>query len=243
MAGVRSVVGTVSLVGAAILIGEGLAAILEPAPDLPQFDASGLVGGTEASSRWLVLGDSTTTGPGLSGPDEIWIRQLASRFADRGPIEIESLAVGGSIARDVLEEQLPRVAGFFNWAFVAVGGNDVLRGIPATAYERNLEAIVTGLRPHAENVCLMGVGDVGTIPRLRWPLDTVVMRRSMSLDRAAGRVADRTGVIKANHFAHRHAFLDPAIFAADRFHPNATGHRVWADAIEEVMRPAVARSA
>ncbi len=243
MAGLRAVVRTSALVGAAVLIGEGLAAVLEPAPDLPEFDASGLVGTGEPRFRWLVLGDSTTTGPGLASADEIWIRQLAARHVEHGAIEVLSLAVGGSTTRDVLADQIPLVQGQFEWAFVAAGGNDVLRGVPAGFYERNLESIVDALRDHADNICLMGVGDVGTIPRLRWPLETVVMKRSRNLDRAAGRVAARQDVSKADHFAYRHAFLDPSIFSADRFHPNAEGHRVWADAIDEVIRPALARPA
>lgn len=225
-----------ALLGAGILIGEGLLAIAEPVPELEEFDAGGLIG-SGPTVRWLALGDSTTTGPGLEGPDELWIRQLARRYADSFTIEIVSLAVGGSTTADVLAGQIPRVEGHFDIAFVAAGSNDVLRSIPGPIVRRNLRRIVESLEPSADTIVLMGVGDLGTIPRLRWPLNTVVRLRGASVDRITSRVATRTGTAKVDHWQFRDHFDDPAFFSIDRFHPTSDGHRVWADAVDLVVRP------
>lgn len=225
-----------ALLGAGILIGEGLLAIAEPVPELEEFDASGSIG-SGPTVRWLALGDSTTTGPGLEGPDDLWIRQLAHRYSDSFTIEIVSLAVGGSTTADVLGSQIRLVEGHFDIAFVAAGSNDVLRSIPGPVVRRNLMRIVEALGPSADTIVLMGVGDLGTIPRLRWPLKSVIRLRGASIDRITHKVAGRTGTVKVDHWQFRDHFDDPAVFSTDRFHPTSDGHRVWADAVDLVVAP------
>jgi lysophospholipase L1-like esterase len=227
---------TSALLGAGILIGEGLLAIAEPVPELEEFDASGSIG-SGPKVRWLAVGDSTTTGPGLDGPDDLWIRQLARRHQDFFSIEIVSLAVGGSTTADVLTSQITQVRGHFDIAFVAAGSNDVLHSIPGPIVRRNLIRIVEALEPCTDTIVLMGVGDLGTIPRLRWPLNSVIRLRGASIDRITNDVAARTGALKVDHWQFRDHFDDPAVFAVDRFHPTSDGHRVWADAVDLVVAP------
>lgn len=227
---------TAALAGVGLLAGQYLLAVLEPVPKLDEYDASGIVGSGPLNRRWLAVGDSTTTGAGLTGPDEIWIRQLATRFS--GSTEILSLALGGATASSVLRDQVPRMNGRFDVAFLAVGSNDALRGVPASVFRRRLQEIVRHLQHHAGAIVVMGVGDLGTIPRLRRPLSRLMALYGAKLDSAAAEVSAAANLLKVDHCQYADHFSDPSIFSLDRFHPTATGHRLWADAVEGTLRHA-----
>lgn len=222
-------------VGAALtLLGQVLYAVLRPVPFQPEFDASGLVGSGTPAQRWIVLGDSTTTAPGVEGPDDIWVRQLASRFDV--PIEIVSLAVGGSRARDIVRDQLdPALSTRADIAFVSVGANDVLKGVSLAEFTANLDEIVRRLTRVHDLVVLSGVGDLATIPRLHRPLSDVVRRRGRVFDRVSAAVAERYGAAKVDNWATAPHFRQPGMFSADMLHPTPAGHTVWADAVEATI--------
>ena len=226
------------------LAGEVLYTGFRDLPRLEGTDASGTFGTPDlAPLRIAVLGDSSCTGPGLEDPDQIWVRRIGQHFGRSFHTTIDSVAVGGSRAGDVLRDQVPMIlATKPAVAVVAVGSNDMLFGIPVKTYEENLEAIVTRLLTCTPAVLLSGVGDLGTIPRLP-PLLTQSMRwRSGRADEVHSRVAARhPGAIRVP-IRERcgAAFEDPGIYSADLLHVNGEGHRLWAEAaipsIEEVLQ-------
>jgi lysophospholipase L1-like esterase len=195
--------------------------------------------------RIALIGDSTITGPGLDGPDELWMRQVARRLARSYRISVESHAVGGARARDVLMYQVrAAVQQAADVAIVSVGANDALRRISVRRFEAELTAIVTVLRSAGALVVLAGVGDVGTAPRLPFPLRVVVSERSRAADRIHTRVAARhDGVVKVpiaeltNDIFRRR----PDLFCGDLFHPNREGHAVWAEAAYPVLEDVLAQ--
>ena len=246
MTGVVKKLSTAAALGGAALGGAALAAeaLYAGRRDLPTFegfDASAEIGDpAKPPLRILVVGDSATTGPGLSDPDEIWIRVLAARLSDRFFVRITSLAVGGARSADVLTGQVPAaIDRDADMTFVAVGVNDMLRGVPLAVYETNLDAIVVALKPFTRLLVVVGMGDLGTIPRLLTPLDLIVRRRGRQGDMVAARVAERRGVVKPNMWAltTQQFRTNPAIWAPDLFHPSAVGHRVWADAAWVTIEP------
>ncbi len=233
-----SLIRSAALAGTGLLAAEMLLAILEPVPELPEFDASGRVGAGPPDRRWLALGDSTTTGPGLDTAEDIWITQLARRQGQT--IDIVSLAKGGATSSSLLRDQIPHISGQFDLAFIAVGSNDALRGISTNRFRANLEEIVRAVRHHSRCTMLMGVGDLGTIPRLRQPLSRLMTARAARIDRVATDISAAEGILKADHWAFRNSFQDPEIFSVDRFHPTAAGHTVWADAVDLALGAAFA---
>lgn len=224
-----------------VLAAEALYAVLKPAPDQPSFDASGVEGDAALPHLHLaVVGDSTTTGPGVAGPEEIWVRQLARRLSDRAFVRVTSLAEGGSTAGRVRRRQLEAAAGLAaDVVFVSVGANDALRWIPCPVVERHLDVIVARLTASARMVVLAGIGDLGTIPRLLPPLDRVVTRRGRAVDALHDRVARRHGAVKVDMWSlTTHEFrTNRSVFSEDLFHPGAVGHRVWADAAFVTIAP------
>lgn len=214
-------------------------------PHFPDLDASGSVGDpAKPPLRILALGDSTTTGPGLDDPDEIWIRQLARTLTDRYHVTIRSFAKGGARIAHVLDTQLPQAEGLrADIATVSVAANDALRGMSAQDMEEALARVVEQALRHAAAVVLLGVGDVGTAPRLPVPVSLAATARARATDRVHQRVAsrfDRAFKIEMWERTTPQFRSDPDLFSPDRFHPNGRGHALWAAAavatIEEAIR-------
>jgi len=227
--------------GAVILGAEAAYAVLRPYPRMAEFDPSGMFGDPASPPlRVAVLGDSSVTAPGVDGPNEIWVSLISNRIAETNHVTLRSVAVSGSRAEDLLREQLEPTLEFDpDLVIVSVGANDVIKGVGLKVFERNLDALVAALSKTGAIVVLSGVGDIGTIPRLKPPLRNVMTRRSARFDRVHHLVA-------ARHDAHvvEHRNDDPTIWYSDRalwspdlFHVSAAGHKRWADSTWGVVAP------
>lgn len=229
------------LAATGIVFGEAAYAVLLPVPDLEEFDPSVTIDGPGPDRlRIGVLGDSSCTGPGVDGPDDIWVRMTARDLADHGfSVEVTSYAVGGSTVSDLLADQLAPIRALApDIALVSIGGNDVLKGVPLRTFERQLTELAEALVEVSDLVVLSGVGDVGTIPRLLPPLRNLLRNRARRFDLAHARVADAVGAVKADQWSVAPGvFADPATFSIDRFHPGPLGHRHWADIATDALVP------
>ncbi len=233
-------------VAGVVTVGAELAlALLWPAPDQPEFAASGSFGPTDGDPlRLAALGDSTLTAPGVVHPDEIWARIVARRLSIRldRRVDLYSLGEGGATSADVAAHQLPRALELApHVTLLSVGANDVIRGVPMRRLMRELDFVVGELKRSGSAVVMSGVGDLGSIPRLATPLRQMVTRLGRRADRVHEAVADRHGVVKADQWtwAASQFRTRPEVWSADRFHPNAAGHRIWADVCWEALSPLV----
>lgn len=213
-------------------------------PSFDDLDPQGSFGDPSLpAARLMLLGDSTLTGPGLNGPEEIWVQQVARRLSDRFHVSIASVAGGGARIGDVLRDQLrPAVIEPWDVAVVSVGANDALWGTPGRLYVRRLEAVVEGLLGHEGTVVLTGIGDLGTFPRAPGPLVPIVRHRGRVIDRAQRKVAARHRRVFKVSMWERTATIfrqRTGIWAADGFHPNAAGHAIWADAAYTMLLAAI----
>jgi len=214
--------------------------------DLPSFeglDASGPVGNGAKGEplRIVALGDSTLTGPGLDHPDDIWLRQALARLDHSSrPLEVLSLAVGGSRSADVLR-QLPAAASHDpDLVVVAVGSNDAIYATPASALARRIESIIVGLRATGAVVAICNIGDLGNLERVPTPLSLALRRRSRSVAHLIERSAARhDGAVLLDVAAADDGFRCGGVFVGDLFHPNRVGHGLWADAALPGLREAL----
>jgi lysophospholipase L1-like esterase len=217
-----------------------------PLPSFQDLDPDDVFGpDTMPETRIVLLGDSTVTGPGLDSRADLWSHQVARRLACDRRVRLVSVAVGGSRARDVLTEQLPRALTLdAHLAVVSVGANDATHATPLSRVEAELDAVVAAFVEVGVGVVLAGVGDLGNIPRLRFPLRALASRRSRAVDRVHARVAERYGHVVKVPIAQRcdAFFRDVGVFCPDLFHPNRAGHAAWADAAYPVIADALARA-
>ncbi len=170
----------------------------------------------------MALGDSAAQGVGASGPDKGYVGLLADRLRETTsqPVEVVNLSVSGARMADVVEHQLPRLAGLEpDVVTVAVGGNDVLRYDPAR-FAADAARLVAGLPPGSF------VADVPHFRYGRW------RTRSTQAARVVREAASGAGlvVVPLNERLRAEGLRATlAHTSRDLFHPNDRGHATWAD--------------
>lgn len=242
---VRQLLRRGALAGAVVLGLEAAYAVLRPAPDLDSFDPSGEFGEPDMPTlRIAVLGDSSVTAPGVAGPEEIWVSRICQRLADTHHVILASFAVGGSMAHDLIKEQLPLAIDFEpDIVLVAVGANDAIKGVPVRVFEKNLDKLIAALTETGATVIQSGVGDLGSIPRLYPPLENLMSRRALRFDRAHQRVGEKYGTTVVDQRSDDPDiwYATPELWAPDLFHVSSHGHERWADTAWKSIAPLVAR--
>jgi acyl-CoA thioesterase-1 len=190
--------------------------------------------GESGGLLYVALGDSTGQGIGAGGPERGYVGLLAERLrATTGrPVQVLNLSRSGARIDDVVADQLPRLAGLApDLVTVAVGANDV-KHYDAARFRADVDALVAELPPGTV---------VGDVP---WFMHGGTGRKSgEAAEYVAARAASRGLPVARLHRAMRERGWRSMItdFAADWFHPNDRGHRVWADAFWEVIDQSGAR--
>jgi lysophospholipase L1-like esterase len=234
-AGTALIAGSIATLGA-----EMLWTARRRLPSLEGIDATGPVPGRDpeaAPIRLVALGDSTLTGPGLTDPDDIWLRRSLADLDLASTVDVSSMAVGGSRASNVLAT-LPRaLAQKPDVVIVAVGSNDAIHGTGYRAFTETLDAIVAILLTQARAVGVGNVGDLGNVARVPMPLSSLLRQRSIAISRRVESVVARHDrAVLLDVTASDVGFRDRGVFAEDLFHPNETGHALWAAAAEPGLR-------
>lgn len=183
--------------------------------DQPRGEPGGLV--------YVALGDSAAQGIGASSPERGYVGLLAAQLARSSgrPVQVVNLSRSGAKVRDVVRDQLPRLAGLrADLVTVDVGGNDIRR-YDAAAYLVDIDQLVRGLPPGAV------LADIPYFMHGRAQRDA---EQAADVIRELGQrrglvVAPLQQALQARGWAGM--FTD---YAADWFHPNNRGHRVWAAA-------------
>ena len=213
-----------------------------PSLDDRPLELGGRVGsaGSGPALRVAWLGDSTAAGVGASSRSGALPVQVAEGLG--APVELVVLAASGARVADVVDDQLPALAGLDPEAvFVSVGANDTVHFTGRRSFERRYRTLVEGL-PEDARVVLLGVPDMGSIPRLAQPLRAVAGWRGRQLDRVVQEVAAATGaayvdIAGATGPAFR---ADPdRFYARDDYHPSDEGYRRWAEAVLDVVGSAM----
>ncbi len=192
----------------------------------PQGEPGGLL--------YVALGDSAAQGVGASSPERGYVGLLADRMRARTgmPVQIVNLSQSGATLHDLIRDQLPLLAKLRpDVVTVDIGGNDVLRYHP---------------RRFGDDVCLL----TGGLPQGAAVADVPYFMHGRWERRAADATAVLAGCVRANnlrsvplHDAEQSRGWKAMLtdYAADWFHPNDRGHRVWADAFwsELIDHPAL----
>jgi acyl-CoA thioesterase-1 len=195
----------------------------------PATPATAPVGAPRAPGPTVVfLGDSLTAGYGLAA-EEAFPALVEQRLASSGlPVRVVNAGVSGDtsaggLARlDWLLAQKPAIL------FVCLGGNDGLRGLPLSATEANLRAIVEGARAAGARVVLAGM----QIPPNYGPEYTAGFR---ALFPRLATEYDLTLV----PFLLEGVAARPELNQRDGIHPNAEGQKIVARTVTQALEPLV----
>lgn len=195
--------------------------------------------------RYVALGDSYTIGTSVR-QDERWPNQLARRLAagrsGAPPLDlVANLGVNGFATRDVIEVELPRLGGLRpGFVSLLVGVNDVVQGVPADTYRRNVEHILDAVASHVPPERILAVGTPDYTVTRQGAAYGDPRRQSAGI--AAGNatlaiLAERRRIAFVDVFGlSLRAAVDASLVADDGLHPSGTQYALWVDAIEPVVR-------
>ena len=243
---------------ATTLLGVGLGGlVLACAADL---DGQPARGGTPAASaepapvaspralRYVALGDSYTIGTATRTSAERWPDQLVARLAGREPsLELTAnLGVNGYTSRDVVEAELPQLAGLRpEFVSILVGVNDVVQGVPAETYRRNVARVLDGILDivPAHRVVAVSTPDYTVTPEGASYGDPVRQAAGIRANNAIlSELSARRAIAWVDiHDLSLRAATDRSLVADDGLHPSGAQYGLWVERIEPVVADLLGR--
>jgi acyl-CoA thioesterase-1 len=183
--------------------------------------AAASVAAAATNRRLLVLGDSLTAGYGLPAQFAFTTRLQAALTKAGATIDVVNAGVSG----DTSAGGLARIDWAIGdpppqFAIVALGANDGLRGLPPDAMERNLDAILVRLHARKIKTLLAGMYAPRNLGR----------EYEEQFNGTFARVAARNGAALYPFFLDGVAAV-PALNQQDGIHPNAAGVEVMVERI------------
>ena len=180
--------------------------------------------------RLLILGDSSAAGVGVTHQDEALRGQLVALLAPHATVEFKVLAVTGARTGDVLQwlDALPSVE--FDVVVVALGGNDVTKGVSLRRWLRQQARLLDRLVQDfgAQYVAVSGLPPMRDFPLLPQPLRWVLGRQAERFDRALHRMVQKrvdSSLITIDLRLGAHNM------SRDGFHPGPDVYAAWAEAV------------
>lgn len=199
---------------------------------------------------YVAVGASETVGIGADDPftdswPSVFYRTALARSAT-----LVNVGVSGSTVRQALEQQLqPALAEEPRLVTVWLNVNDLVRQVSVEQYERDLGALVRGLRRGgATDVLVASTPPVVDLPVVRaclpggtgcqlsspLPSAKVITERVAAYNAAIARVAQAEGAVVVDLGAATGGEIN-ALVAADGFHPSTEGHRRVAGAFADAL--------
>jgi acyl-CoA thioesterase I len=183
----------------------------------------------EPGPLWVVLGDSTAQGLGAPTPEYGYVGQVLDVLRRRTglPWQVLNLSASGSLIRDVLNHQLPRLPASADLVTCGIGVNDILYTGPGKLFA-DLRTLLAAVPDNTVVLDLpVPAGYAGLLGRAGRPYVTRINR---TLHEAAAARALPVAEVSAH-------FLPPwaGKFASDGFHPSQDGYRDWTRALLAVL--------
>lgn len=188
----------------------------------------------EGALLYVAVGDSTAQGVGASRPGRSYVGLIADRIRHRtrGTVRVVNLSVSGARLREAIAVQVPKLAALRESGVApdlctcAIGANDIA-SFDARRFARELRTLYEALPPGTV------VGDVpsfyiGAAERKVLEANVIVNELAREFGFEVAPVYARTRRQGVSRYALRQV-------AADFFHPNDRGYRVWASAFFPVV--------
>ncbi|MDN4590180.1 GDSL family lipase [Xenophilus aerolatus] len=176
-----------------------------------------------ASATVLALGDSLTFGYGAP-PEAAWPVQLASLTG----WQVVNEGVNGDTAEGALARLAPLLATQrFDAILVGIGGNDMLRGVPADTTRRHIAELLAQARAHTPHVALIATPAPDAMRAAVGALSDAPFYAELA----------RTGEALLIPGVYADVLSDAAL-RSDRIHANAQGYARIAQQIADQLRAA-----
>lgn len=190
--------------------------------------------------RYVALGDSYTIGTSVAEAER-WPNQLAAQVP--GLELVANLGVNGFTSRDLIEVELPPLAGLRpDVVSVLIGVNDVVQGVSEATYRANVGRIldtVLALVP-ARHVFVVTTPDYTVTPAGADYGDPARQAAGIRANNATiTRLATERGIDVVDiHDLSLQAAEDRSLVAADGLHPSGAQYALW---VERIVPTVLAR--
>ncbi|MFM9927361.1 GDSL-type esterase/lipase family protein [Variovorax sp. H27-G14] len=177
----------------------------------------------KSDARVLALGDSLTYGYGAS-PETSWPVKLGALTG----WQIDNEGVNGDTSEGALQ-RLPQLlsAGSYDAILIGIGGNDMLRGVPAAATRENLTALIAQARAHTPHVALLATPAPDAMRAAVGSLSDAPFYEDVAKSGQA--------LLVANVYS---SVLSDASLRSDPIHANARGYEKIAQLLAEQLKGA-----
>lgn len=181
--------------------------------------------------RYIALGDSTAQGIGASKPQNGYVGLIADRLAQKTgrPVHVTNLSVTGAKLQDVIDKQLPALQQMDlpkdTVMTLAIGSNNI-RSYDNMEFRTVMDQILSVLPPQTVvgDIPYFGGGRANSGETNAIGASAIIaeLARKHSL-----RLAPLREVTKEGNSIR--------IYAADFFHPNDRGYKLWAEAFWQIL--------
>jgi acyl-CoA thioesterase-1 len=178
----------------------------------------------------LVLGDSLAAGLGVE-PEEAYPALLQKKIDAAG---LNFAVINGGVSGDTSAGGLRRIAWYLrrkiDVLILELGGNDGLRGVPPGETRTNLQGIIDAARKSQPAIKIVIAG-------MRLP-------PNLGQDYTAGFERIFPALARENRAALVPFLLEgvggkPELNAPDQIHPTAEGHKIVAENVWKILKPAL----
>ncbi len=202
-----------------------------------------------APLRYVALGDSYTIGTSVGAADRRFPNQLVAALGSTPPTLalLDNLGVNGYTAADLIRDELPALADLKpEFVTVLIGVNDVVQGVPATAYESRVVTILDALvaRLPADRIVTIAVPDYTVTPAGADFGDPVQQHAGIvANNEIMSRLSAARGITYVDIFdISRQAATDRSLVAGDGLHPSGVQYGLWVERIRPVVERLLAPS-
>ena len=183
--------------------------------------------------RYVALGDSYTIGTSVGIPER-WPDQLVAALGAEPPTIslVANLAVNGFTARDVIDVEMPHLQALQpEFVSLLIGVNDVVQGVPETAFRRNVEAILDDFvdRVGPERILVVTIPDYTVTPAGGQFGDPVQQSAGIrGFNTVLATAAGARGIVVVDIYdLSLRAAAEPSLVARDGLHPSGAQYALW----------------
>lgn len=189
----------------------------------------------ESALRYVALGDSYTIGTSVR-PAESWPSQLVARVPALQLIG--NLGVNGYTSTDLINEELPALAGLRpEFVTLLIGVNDVVQGVPEERYRANVEEILDAVLGSVavDHALCIATPDYTVTPQ--GPAFGSPEQQRAGIERENEVLAEvcaarDIGFVPEVFAVSQAAASDWSLVADDGLHPSGAQYAMWVDAIQ-----------
>jgi lysophospholipase L1-like esterase len=192
------------------------------------------VGQGTATRTYVILGDSTAVGVGLTSLEQTLGYTLAAQAKE--PVHVHNYAVIGATMDDVVTDQLPQLQEHIDTAVISISANDATHFTSETSFSNNLTTLLDALvQRNVSHILVTTTPNFSHTPALPSFFRYFVAKKAAKFSALISEGASKYASVRVVDL-HTKGILERNEYAADSFHPSEDGYKKWSNVFSEAQR-------